>query len=83
MANSVDPDQTARYDFEPSLLDLHCLQRYLYWSARMKGLSAPTKCLKVFIMQVLLLGAVAKPPPDLTYHISTISFPVTTNLITA
>ena len=27
----VDPD-------EPSLLDLHCLQRYLYWSEGMKGL---------------------------------------------
>ena len=27
MANSVDPDETARY--EPPNLDLHCLQRYL------------------------------------------------------
>ena len=34
MANSVDPDETACY--EASHLDLHCLQRYLYWSARLK-----------------------------------------------
>ena len=31
MANSVDPVETAPY--EPSHLDLHCLQRYLFWSA--------------------------------------------------
>ena len=36
IANSVDPDETAHY--EPSHLDLHCLQRYLYWSVEMKGL---------------------------------------------
>ena len=36
MPNSVDPDETAHY--EPSHLDLHCLQSYLYWSAGMKGL---------------------------------------------
>ena len=34
MPKSVDPDETARY--EPSHLDLHFLQRYLYWSVRMK-----------------------------------------------
>ena len=34
MINSVDPDETARY--EPSHLDLHCLQRYLYWSAGLR-----------------------------------------------
>ena len=34
MANSVDPDETAHY--EPSHLDLHCLQKYLYWSIGMK-----------------------------------------------
>ena len=28
IANSVDPDEMARY--EPSHLDLHCLHRYLY-----------------------------------------------------
>ena len=31
MANSVDPDEMARY--EPARLDLHCLHRYLFWSA--------------------------------------------------
>ena len=36
MVNSVDPDEMAPY--EPSHLDLHCLQRYLYWSAGMEGL---------------------------------------------
>ena len=35
MANSVDPDETARY--EPSHLDLRCLQRYLVWCAGFKG----------------------------------------------
>ena len=38
MANSVDPDETARY--EPSHQDLHCLQRYLYWSSGMKELKS-------------------------------------------
>ena len=37
MANSVDPDEMAHY--EPSCLDLHCLQRYLFWSAWLKGLN--------------------------------------------
>ena len=32
MANSVDPDEMAHY--EQSYLDLHCLQRYLYWCVR-------------------------------------------------
>ena len=36
MANRVDPDERARY--EPSHLDLHCLQRYMYWSVEIKGL---------------------------------------------
>ena len=36
MTNSVDPGETA-HD-EPFHLDLHCLQRYLFWSAGMKGL---------------------------------------------
>ena len=34
MANSVDPDQMAHY--EPSDLDLHCLQRYMFWAAELK-----------------------------------------------
>ena len=33
MTDSVDPDET-----EQSHLDLHCLHRYLFWSARLKGL---------------------------------------------
>ena len=37
MANSVDPDETARY--KPSHLDLHCLYRHLHWSAVLKGIS--------------------------------------------
>ena len=41
MANSVDPDGTARH--EPSHLDLHCLHRYLFWSAGLRGLVQ--KCL--------------------------------------
>ena len=34
MANIVDPDEMAHY--EPSHLDLHCLQRYMFWSAVLK-----------------------------------------------
>ena len=40
MVNSVDPDETARY--EPSRHDIHCLHRYLLWSARRKELRCPT-----------------------------------------
>ena len=40
MANSVDPDETTHY--EMSHLDLHCLQRCLFWSAGMKVFSAFT-----------------------------------------
>ena len=36
MANSVDPDETAHYEL--SHLDLHCLHRYLFCSARLNGL---------------------------------------------
>ena len=35
MPNSVTSNEMAHY--EPSYLDLHCLQRYLFWSAGMKG----------------------------------------------
>ena len=35
MANSVDPDGMTSY--EPSHLDLHCLQRYQCWSVEMKS----------------------------------------------
>ena len=37
MAKCVDPDETARH--EPSHQDLHCLHGYLFWSARLKGIS--------------------------------------------
>ena len=37
IANSVDPDETFHY--KPSHLDLHCLPRYLFWSAGLKGLT--------------------------------------------
>ena len=40
MTNNVALDETARY--EPSHLDLHCLHRYLIWSARLKGLTDQT-----------------------------------------
>ena len=36
MANCVDPDEMAHN--EPSHLDLHCLHKYLFWSAGLKGL---------------------------------------------
>ena len=39
MANSVDPDEMAHY--EPSHQDLHCLHKYLFWSAGMEGLRPP------------------------------------------
>ena len=38
MANSVDTDEMAHY--EPFHQDLHCLHRYLFWSARLKGLNS-------------------------------------------
>ena len=33
MANSADPDETAHY--EPSHLELHCLDRYWFWSVEL------------------------------------------------
>ena len=36
MANSVGPDETARY--EPSHQSLHCLHKYLFKSVGLKGL---------------------------------------------
>ena len=40
MADSVDPDEMARYELFH--LGLHCLHRYLFWSARLKGLTFTT-----------------------------------------
>ena len=37
MANNEDPDETAHY--EPSHLDLLCLQKYVSWSTGLKGLT--------------------------------------------
>ena len=37
IANSVDPDETARY--EPSHLVLHCLQKYMFRCAGFKELT--------------------------------------------
>ena len=37
IGNRVEPDDTAHYEL--SHLDLHCLQRYLYWYAGMKRLN--------------------------------------------
>ena len=47
MANSVDPDETARD--EPSHLDLHCLHKYQFWSTNLIGLTAFRCVLFVFI----------------------------------
>ena len=58
MANSEDPVETAHY--KPSQLDLHCLQRYLHWTAGMKGLT------EKFLFQVSGPGNVSyklSPPP--------------------
>ena len=45
MVNSVDPDETARY--EPSHLDLHCLHMYLSWSDGLEELKS------VMIMMII------------------------------
>ena len=52
MANSVDLDETARH--ESSHLDLHCLQKYLYWTAGMKGLTS----IHYPIQRICMLGLV-------------------------
>ena len=51
MANNVDPDEMAHY--EPSHLDLHCLQRYLSWSAGPKRLWHDTFCSKSYLNTLL------------------------------
>ena len=57
MANSFDPDEMARY--EPSHLDLHCLQRYICWfTTRLKGS-------RVLIRQYGRTGLAGTPPPPL------------------
>ena len=41
MANSVDPDETARN--EPSHLDLRCLHRYWFWSVEFEKVQVGIK----------------------------------------
>ena len=50
LANHVDPDEMALYEL--SHLDLHCLHRHPFWSARLKGL----KCYVVVLRSCLCLG---------------------------
>ena len=47
MADSVDSDEMAHYEL--SHLDLHCLQRYLCWSAEMKRL---LYYMQIFVFQI-------------------------------
>ena len=61
MANSVDPDETARY--EPSHQGLHCLHMSLFWSVMLKVLSglvilidASFKKMTYFVTSCLLSG---------------------------
>ena len=42
-ANSADPDETAHH--EPSHLDLHCLNKSLFWSTVLKGFSLVLRAL--------------------------------------
>ena len=51
MTNSVDPDETARN--EPFHLDLHYLQRYLYWFVWMKGLMTKYSYIKKILKVVV------------------------------
>ena len=50
MANRVDPDETAHY--EPSHLDLPCLQRCLYWSVGMQEVKHITNWLQTFAVKM-------------------------------
>ena len=60
MANNVNPDETALD--EPSDLDLHCLHRYLFWSARLKGLctSLRDEALLMSIHNICFHGEIRK-----------------------
>ena len=53
MENGVDPDDKACY--EPSHLDLHCLQWYMFWSAMLKELNRMDK-LRGENCQIVLLS---------------------------
>ena len=54
MANSLDPDETAHN--EPSHLDLHCLHRYLFWSAGPKGLMKNWGYFHILWLKLVFLG---------------------------
>ena len=58
--NRVDPDEMAHY--EPSHLDLHCLHRYLFWSARLNvyHTNLPSYTSKPAAPQVAFNGIVPK-----------------------
>ena len=46
MANSVFPDEMAHY--EPSHLDLHCLEKYMFWSYRVeRGNKSTVECMYI------------------------------------
>ena len=53
IANSVDPDETARH--EPSHLDLHCLQRNMCWFAWVKGLRYQTSTKLIMKAEIRLV----------------------------
>ena len=52
MGNSVDPDGTAHY--EPSHQNLHCLHRYLFWSAVLKEFIENLNLMLVSLLNVQL-----------------------------
>ena len=51
MSNSIDPDETVCD--KPSHQDLHCLHRYPFWSAGLKGLTLNIKTSLFFIILYL------------------------------
>ena len=51
MANSLDPDKMA-HD-EPSHRDVHCLHRYWFLSAALKGLSMAMNNSKILLLRPL------------------------------
>ena len=53
MANSVAPGEMTHC--EQSQLDLHCLQRYLIWSAGLKGLTILQNVTFFFFLHFILL----------------------------
>ena len=60
MANSIDPDEMAHY--EPSHLDQHHLQRFLFWSTLLKGLNSEMHRMSAQSQSPLGVFSVAKEP---------------------